>query len=128
MPIFSGSFSYAAQMSRRPSGVSKRPLSRSRRRRSYSSICFFVIVAITTSPIYKNAPVCKTDTPKSYATPLRGQSLICIKFCVLLSYTLLISVFPTVPSLVNNSETSAGVKNSPPDFPALDAYIVIKYS
>lgn len=85
MPIFSGSFSYAAQMSRRPSGVSKRPLSRSRRRRSYSSICFFVIVAITTSPIYKKAPVCKTDTPKSYATPLRGQSLICIKFCVLLS-------------------------------------------
>ena len=40
-------FSYAAQMSRRPSGVSTRPLSRSRRRRSYSSICFFVIVAIT---------------------------------------------------------------------------------
>ena len=40
----------------------------------------------------------------------------------------MISVLPTVPSLVSNSETSAGVKNSPPDFPAPDAYMVIRYS
>ena len=43
---FSGSFSNAAQMIRRPSGVSRRPLPRSRRRRSYSSCCFLVIVGM----------------------------------------------------------------------------------
>ena len=44
------------------------------------------------------------------------------------SYTLLISVFPTVPRRVRSSDTSAGVKNSQPDFPAFEAYIVIRYS
>ena len=44
------------------------------------------------------------------------------------SYTLLISFLPTVPSRVSSSETSAGVKNSPPDLPALLAYMVIRYS
>ena len=44
------------------------------------------------------------------------------------SYTLLTSVLPTVPSLVSSSDTSEGVKNSPPDLPAFDAYIVIRYS
>ena len=43
-------------------------------------------------------------------------------------YERFISVFPTVPSLVSSSDTSAGVKNSPPDLPALLAYIVIRYS
>ena len=44
------------------------------------------------------------------------------------SYTLFTVFLPTVPNLVKSSETSAGVKNSPPDFPAFEAYIVIKYS
>ena len=44
------------------------------------------------------------------------------------SYTLFIVFFPTVPSRVKSSETSAGVKNSPPDLPALEAYIVMRYS
>ena len=37
-------------------------------------------------------------------------------------------VLPTVPSRVSSSDTSAGVKNSPPDLPALLAYMVIRYS
>ena len=39
-----------------------------------------------------------------------------------------ITLLPIIASFVSNSETSCGVKNSPPDFPALDAYIPIKYS
>ena len=31
-----------------------------------------------------------------------------------------------MPSLVRSSDTSAGVKNSPPDLPALDAYMKAK--
>lgn len=44
------------------------------------------------------------------------------------SYTLLTSVFPTKANLVRSSETSCGVKYSPPDFPALEAYIPIRNS
>ena len=44
------------------------------------------------------------------------------------SYTLFMVVFPTVPSLVRRTDTSAGVKNSPPDLPAFEAYMVMRYS
>ena len=40
----------------------------------------------------------------------------------------ILQYLPTVPSRVSSSETSAGVKNSPPDLPALLAYMVIRYS
>lgn len=51
-----------------------------------------------------------------------------LEYALYPSYTLFISVLPTVPSRVSSSDTSAGVKNSPPDLPALLAYMVIKYS
>ena len=35
------------------------------------------------------------------------------------SYTLLMLVFPSITSLANSLDTVCGVKNSPPDFPAL---------
>ena len=44
------------------------------------------------------------------------------------SYTLFTSFLSIITILASNSPTSCGVKNSPPDLPALDAYIVIKYS
>jgi len=41
---------------------------------------------------------------------------------------LLTSFLPTVDRQASSSLTSCGVKNSPPDFPALEAYMVIKNS
>jgi hypothetical protein len=37
-------------------------------------------------------------------------------------------VLPTTVMWASSSETSGGVKNSPPDLPALEAYMVIRYS
>ena len=44
------------------------------------------------------------------------------------SYTLFTCFLPTSVIRARSSETSCGVKNSPPDFPALLAYIVIRNS
>ena len=44
------------------------------------------------------------------------------------SYTLLTDVLSWITILASNSPTSWGVKNSPPDLPADEAYIVIKNS
>ena len=45
-----------------------------------------------------------------------------------LNVTLFTCVLPATASLVNKLDTSCGVKNSPPDLPALEAYILIKNS
>ena len=52
----------------------------------------------------------------------------CMALTILKAVGLFTCVLPTVPSRVSSSDTSAGVKNSPPDLPALLAYIVIRYS
>ena len=44
------------------------------------------------------------------------------------SYTFLMLVLPSITSFANNLDTVCGVKNSPPDFPALLAQLDIKYS
>ncbi len=44
------------------------------------------------------------------------------------SYTLRTSAFPMVTMRAKRLLTSCGVKNSPPDFPALLAYMVIRNS
>lgn len=93
------------------------------------------------SSIYKTSrDSCPTETPDQKTKPLRGNrnpygqaTLNCIKYGVLISYTLFTSVF-ILPLLsrseifVRSSDTSCGVKNSPPLLPALEAYIPIKYS